>query len=101
MGPVRVDVRINNSRYEYRWDHFWVFRSSFSRGLWIFTSILDLMLYVDSSSRIVLFCMPETLAQINQESIPVIKEDEEHQHHSDTYSGDMGTEKGKNYVEMT
>jgi len=65
------------------------------RAFWIlcFMSIVPSALYF--------FCMPETLAQINQESIPVIKEDEEHQHHSDTYSGDMGTEKGKNYVEMT
>jgi MFS family permease len=51
------------------------------------------------------FCMPETLAETNQhESIPVIKEDEEHQHqhNSGTYSGDVGgMEKGKNYVEMT
>jgi len=48
------------------------------------------------------FCMPETLAQIDQQAaIPVINEDEEH-HHPETYSGDVGgMEKGKNYVELT
>jgi len=48
------------------------------------------------------FCMPETLAQTDNEAAnPVIEEDEEHYHPvPETYTGDIGTNE-KSYVELT
>jgi len=67
------------------------------RAFWIlcFMSIVPAALYF--------FCMPETLAVTTDQSmISVINEDEEHNRYSGTYSGDIsGTEKGRDYVEMT
>jgi MFS family permease len=46
------------------------------------------------------FCMPETLAQTDKEAaISIIEEDEEQQ--AETYTGDIGGDKEKSYVELT